>query len=183
MTTPKYSQGPNGGPGSEAQRVVGSFSSYAEAERAVDRLSDNKFPVERTAIVGSDLKLVEQVVGRMTYLKAALRGALAGAVTGLLIGWLFAIFDWFDPLVARGWLILDGLWFGAVIGTLMGLLMHALAGGRRDFESFGGLQAGRYDVLVDAEVADEAARVLGIAGEKPATAESAAPAQSTPQTG
>ena len=39
---------------------------YPEAERAVDKLSDSDFPVGRVAIVGTGLKLVEQVAGRTT---------------------------------------------------------------------------------------------------------------------
>jgi hypothetical protein len=37
---------------------------------------------------------------------------------------VFAIFDWFDPLVARGWLIIDDLWFGALVGAAFGLLQR-----------------------------------------------------------
>jgi hypothetical protein len=147
--------------GAPPRRVVASFMSYRDAERAVDRLSDAKFPVERTAIVGSDLRLVEQVTGRLSLGTAALRGALGGAFVGGLIGWLFGAFDWFHPLISWGWLVLDGLWFGAVVGGLAGLLLHALTGGQRDFASIGGLQAARYDLLVDEPVADEAARLLG----------------------
>ena len=55
------------------------------------------FDVSRVAIVGRDLRCVEQVTGRMTYGKAAVRGAMTGALVGVLIGWLFGIFDWFDP--------------------------------------------------------------------------------------
>jgi hypothetical protein len=42
-----------------ARRVVASFPEYAQAQRAVDYLSDEKFPVERIAIVGEGLRLVE----------------------------------------------------------------------------------------------------------------------------
>jgi hypothetical protein len=140
MTT-KFTNGAGTVPDMASRRVVASFATYTEAERAVDLLADNKFPVERTAIVGHGLKLVEQVTGRMDYGKAALRGALSGAFVGVLIGWLFGAFNWFDPVVASGWLVLDGLWFGAVVGALVGLLIHALSGGRRDFESFGSLRA------------------------------------------
>jgi hypothetical protein len=152
------------------RRVIASYPRYDEAERAVDYLADHAFPVDRATIVGRGLNYVEQVTGRMDYGKAALRGALTGAFTGLLIGWLFAIFDWFDPAVARGWLIIDGLWFGALVGTLFGLLAHALTGGRRDFDSFGGFQAERYEVMVDEAVADEAARLLGQMAQGPAPA-------------
>ena len=85
---------------STSRRAVASYPSYAEAERAVDSLSDRRFPVERTAIVGRDLEYVEQVTGRMSYGAAALRGALTGAFVGFLVGWLFGLFDWFDPIVS-----------------------------------------------------------------------------------
>jgi heat induced stress protein YflT len=166
---------PADGPGGEAARrtAVAVYSTYREAERAVDHLSDNDFPVERTSIVGRDLKYVEQVTGRMTYGRAALNGALSGALVGLLIGWLFGVFDWFNPVVAAGWLALDGLWFGAIAGALAGLLAHALSGGRRDFGSIGMMTADRYEVLVDADLAEEAARMLAgmstPAGSDPAT--------------
>jgi hypothetical protein len=146
--------------GGRPRRAVASFANYRDAERAVDHLSDNKFPVERVSIVGRDLRYVEQVTGRMGYGRAALTGALSGAMVGLLIGWLFAVFNWFNPVVARGWLIIDGLWFGALIGAVMGLVAHALTRGQRDFASIGAMQAERYEVMVDADVADEAARLV-----------------------
>ncbi len=43
------------------RRVIASYDSYAEAQRAVDYLSDNSFPVERLSIVAEDLRFVEQV--------------------------------------------------------------------------------------------------------------------------
>jgi hypothetical protein len=148
----------------EPRRAVASFSTYAEAERAVDHLSDQQFPVERVSIVARDLKLVEQVTGRRGYLEAALQGLASGALIGVLIGWLFGIFNWFEPITSAFWLAIDGLWFGAVAGTLFGLLLHALTGGRRDFDSVSGLSADRYEVLVDDEVAAEAARLLRMPG-------------------
>ncbi|HZC19487.1 MAG TPA: general stress protein [Rubrobacteraceae bacterium] len=47
------------------RRVVGSYSSYAEAQRAVDHLSDEGFAVERVSIVAEGLRFVEQVTGRV----------------------------------------------------------------------------------------------------------------------
>lgn len=150
----------NGATALRDRRVVASFTDYGDAERAVDRLSDQGFPVERAAIVARGLEYVEQVTGRVRWIDAALRGMFSGAVAGFLIGWLFGVFNWFDPVISSAVLALNGLWFGAIVGSLVGLVAHALQRGRRDFASVGGIRAERYDVLVDEEVADQAERVL-----------------------
>ena len=150
-TTPSPA-GPNG------RRTIATYNSYRDAERAVDYLSDNRFPVDKVAIIGSDLRLVEQVTGRMTYGGAALRGAVSGAFAGLLIGWLFGLFNW--SVLATFALALYGLLFGAVVGAIFGLIMHALQGGRRDFASVQAMTPGRYEVVADEEVADQAQALL-----------------------
>jgi hypothetical protein len=48
------------------RRTVKTTTSYREAERAVDWLSDHGFAVEDVAIVGTGLRYVEQVGGRVT---------------------------------------------------------------------------------------------------------------------
>lgn len=148
-------------PSTTAGRVpIAAYASYGEAERAVDYLSDHGFPVERVVIVGEDVRLVEQVIGRLNYGGAALRGAGTGAVVGLLTGWVFGLFSWIAPLVAGLMLAAYGLIFGAVAGALLGLLLHALQGGRRDFSSIRVMQPSRYQLYVDIEVAAEAERKL-----------------------
>jgi hypothetical protein len=163
------------------RRTIAAYPTYEEAERAVDYLADNRFPVERVSIVGRGLHYVEQVTGRMGYPQAALRGALSGALVGVLVGWLFGIFDWFNPIVAAAWLAFDGLWFGAIVGALVGLLIHALMRGRRDFASVAGMRADSYEVVVDADVAEEAARLVAGFGE--ATPVAPVPTPQTPQQG
>ena len=66
-------------PVSAAWNTVGRFDSYASAQRAVDRLSDDGFPVEKLDIVGSGLRTVERVTGRLTRGRATGAGALSGA--------------------------------------------------------------------------------------------------------
>src|SRR5918996_4348625 len=78
--------------GQGQKTTVATYDSYAEAERAVDFLSDQGFPVERVAIVGTGLKTVEQVAGRLTTGRAALAGAGQGAMLGLIFGLLFSLF-------------------------------------------------------------------------------------------
>src|SRR2546423_12865590 len=85
--------------GKAVRRQVAVFDDYADAERAVDYLSDVGFPVQKVAIVGHDLKYVEQVTGRLTYWGAAWRGALTGALPGGLIGWILGPFSSIDPLI------------------------------------------------------------------------------------
>ena len=136
--------------------TVASFPDYASAQRAIDFLSDEKFPVEHTAIVGTDLRLVENVLGRMTTVRSALAGAASGAWFGLFIGLLFGIFstsNWFAVLVVA-------VVIGAVWGAIFGAVAHAMTGGRRDFTSRSTLAAGEYAVNVDASVAEEARHLL-----------------------
>lgn len=146
--------------GEPVRRVIASYDNYAEAEAAVDRLADREFPVERLSIVGQDVKLVEQVIGRLTYPVAAAHGAAAGALPGALIGWIFGLLDWVDPLTSSLLLALYGLVFGAVVGGLLNTAVFAMQGGRRDFTTVTVMQPSRYDVLADAEVADRAIQEL-----------------------
>lgn len=150
-------QGGSGVPGStRPTMVVSTYPDYASAQRAVDYLSDNRFPVEQTAIIGTDLRLVENVLGRLTTGRAALAGAASGAWFGLLIGLLFGIFS------VSSWLtvVLAGVLIGAVWGLVFGAIAHAMTGGRRDFTSRSSLQAGQYAVSVDAEYAEQARMLL-----------------------
>ena len=135
---------------------VASYPTYAQAQRAMDYLSDNQFPVDQTAIVGSDLSLVEKVLGRMTTGKSALTGAMTGAWLGLFIGLMFGLFsrrNWFE-------VVFTGLGIGAVWGAIFGAIAHAATRGVRDFVSRSSLAAGSYDVMVQAANADQARTML-----------------------
>jgi hypothetical protein len=146
-----------------ARRTIASFDTYEEAERAVDRLSDLDFPVERVAIIGQDLQTIEQVTGKLDYPRAAWRGAVSGALPGVLIGWIFGLFNWINPLITGLLLAFYGLIIGAVIGAIVGVIVYALQGGRRDFASVVMMRPQRFEVVVDDEVADQAAKLLGAA--------------------
>ena len=136
--------------------VVATYPDYAAAQQAVDYLSDNKFPVEKTAIVGTDLRLVENVIGRLTTARAALAGAASGAWFGLFIGLLFGIFS------DSGWLgiLVVTILVGAVWGAIFGAIAHATTGGRRDFASRSSLQASQYAVTATTDASEEARALL-----------------------
>lgn len=141
--------------------VLHTTSEYATAQQLVDRLSDGGFPVEHTAIVGTDLRLVEDVTGRKRYGRAALEGAGSGALIGLLIGLFLSIFTLWETVVS--WFAVLATWtvLGAVVGAVLGMLTHAMHRGRRDFSSDARMVPGRYDVVVAADHADEARRIGG----------------------
>lgn len=150
-------------------RVIASFPDYARAQHAVDALADQRFPVDRLAIVGAGLQSYEQITGRKGYGKAAAQGLVSGAVIGALIGWLLGLLTLVQPLVAAVVLALWGLVLGGVIGSVVGLIGHAMTGGRRDFSSVNTVRAERYDVLAEAEVAQEAQKALDEIGPMSAT--------------
>jgi hypothetical protein len=140
--------------------AVATYDDYADAQRAVDFLADNRFPVDRVTIIGLDLRLEERVVGRLTIARAALAGAGTGAWFGLLIGVLLGLFT------SEGWLwvVLIGVGAGVLWGAIFGAIAHALTGGRRDFASVSAIRADRYAVLVEPEYADQAVELLARLG-------------------
>jgi heat induced stress protein YflT len=146
---------PTPGP-DRATVTIATYADYEAAQRAIDYLSDNDFPVQWTSIVGTDLRLVERVTGRLTTVRAALAGAASGAWFGLFIGLLFGFFS------RSGWLavMVVAVLIGAAWGAAFGAVAHGMTGGRRDFSSRSTLQAAQYAVTVDAEYANQARQLL-----------------------
>jgi hypothetical protein len=142
-----------------AQRVIATTDSYESAEAIVDTLTSAGFPVEHVSIVGRDLQYVERVTGPMNLWRAVLAGVASGLMMGLLFGLLFGVWFAHDGTSLLGivayWTI-----FGAIVGALIGLVGHLASGGRHKFASVSGMQARRFDVLVDDNFADVAASRL-----------------------
>lgn len=147
--------------------VLASYPDYLQAQAAVDKLSDNKFPVQTVAIVGVDLRMVEQVIGRMSWGRAAAGGLFAGAWFGLLLGLFVSIFAVQQDGNNSTKLILFGLIYGAAFGIVLGLLSYMFTGGKRDFTSRSQIIATRYDVHIKSETLAQARQILGIAAQWP----------------
>jgi hypothetical protein len=143
------------------RQVVTSFTRYSDAERAVDVLASQPFDIDRVAIIGSQLQLVEEVKGRMNYGVAAARGAAVGAAAGALSGWVLGLLDLLHPIVTGLVLAFYGIVLGAAVGAAVGAVLHALRGGRRDFHACSALRPRHYDVVADAAVAERARLLLG----------------------
>jgi hypothetical protein len=150
------------GPEITRRPVLASFDRYEDAQKAVDTLSDNGFPVQNVAIVGVDLRMVEAVLGRWSWGRSALSGMGTGAWFGMLLGLFVSLFVEADA--AGSQLILMGLLYGAAFGIVFGLISYAFTRGRRDFVSRQSLVAARYDVLCEAEVMGRAREILRPSG-------------------
>jgi hypothetical protein len=148
-------RGPLGLPTPPKGWPVGSYPTYAEAQRAVDYLSDNQFPVQQVTIVGVDLMQVERVTGRLTWGKVIGGGMLSGAWLGVFIG---LVLGFFSPNPGQSLAI--GVLAGVIFGLITSSIPYAMAKGTRDFSSTMQLVAGRYDVLCDPQNAGKARDML-----------------------
>jgi hypothetical protein len=124
---------------------LGLFDRYEEAQKAVDFLADHEFPVENCMIVGTDLKQVERVTGRLTTGRVALGGLLSGVWMGLFVGLIFSLFGTGSALG----IVASTAVFGALFGLIWALVGYAATRGRRDFTSVSQVVATRYEVLVE----------------------------------
>ena len=132
------------------------YDSYDDAQRTVDYLSDNEFPVENCMIVGTELKQVERVTGRLTTGRVALGGLLSGVWLGLFVGLVLSLFGTGSALAV----ILSTALFGALFGVIWALVGYAATRGRRDFSSVSQIVATRYEVLVEHKHATRAREML-----------------------
>lgn len=137
--------------------AVADYATYLEAQKAVDYLSDHEFPVQLVTIVGTDLRMVERVTGRLTYARVAMAGAASGAWFGLFVGLLLSLFSPGTTLLQT---VLPALLIGAGFGMLFGVISYAFTGGRRDFTSTSQIVASRYSVLCEEEQAARARQML-----------------------
>ncbi|MEO6143310.1 MAG: general stress protein [Dermatophilaceae bacterium] len=146
---------PIGGLILEYPMSLGTFEKYEDAQKAVDYLSDHEFAVQNCMIVGTDLKQVERVTGRLTRERVIGAGALSGMWMGLFVGLIFALFGDSNTIA-----VLSTVAFGAVFGLVWALIGYAATKGRRDFTSVSQVVATRYEVLVEHKFAEQARALL-----------------------
>jgi hypothetical protein len=136
---------------------VGIYQTYADAQKAVDYLADQRFEVQNLAIVGTDLKSVERVLGRRSWGTVIVQGLQSGLSTGLLVGLVMLIFTKPGNVLL---LLLVALAIGIVLGIVFNAAAYAMTGGRRDFTSVTQTVATKYEVLCEHKVAAQAREML-----------------------
>lgn len=108
---------PGGGVMPQGEEVA-SFATYPEAQRAVDALSDQGFPVQHLAIIGTDLRQVERITGRMSWGRAAMSGAMSGLWIGVFFGLIISVAGSNGPRLS--------FWVCVLLGVLWGIVFPAL---------------------------------------------------------
>ncbi|MFT4084922.1 MAG: hypothetical protein QM638_20260 [Nocardioides sp.] len=135
---------------------LATYDDYSAAQRTVDFLSDHEFPVENCMIVGTDLKQLERITGRLTWGRVAAAGIVSGLWFGLFIGIVLSMFS------TSGWLgvVISTMLFGALFGLIWSLVGYGATRGQRDFSSVTRVVATKYEVLVEHKVAAQARELL-----------------------
>lgn len=142
------------------------YDDYADAQKAVDHLSDEGFPVENVLIVGTELKQFERVTGRLTWGRVLLSGVASGAWFGLLIGLLLGLFAAEDEWLTA---VFTGLLLGVVWGAILSAVFYALQRGERDFSSVKTIAPSKYEILVEHKFLARGQELLAAAPRHPST--------------
>lgn len=137
---------------------LGVYGQYDQAQRCVDYLADQGFAVQNLEIVGTELRSVERVTGRLTRGRIALAGALSGLWIGLFVGIVFSLFSTQNQV---GYLATTPL-LGAAFGLAWSQIGYSTTTrrGTRDFASVKQIVATKYEVLVEHKQAARAHELL-----------------------
>jgi hypothetical protein len=145
--------------------VLKTFGTYPEAQSFVSSLVNDGVEPTALSIVGSEVALVERVIGQMGYGRAAMSSAMSGSWLGVLAGLVFVVLnpeDFVTPILA-------GLLIGAGAGMLVGMILFTLTKGpKRNFRSVQQVIAQKYAVLVTGSAHAAALAAMSPSGEKEA---------------
>ena len=141
---------------------VASFASYAEAQHAVDSLSDEGFPVQCLTIIGTDLRQVERITGRMSWGRAVAAGAGSGLWIGLFFGAMMSLVG--SEAVGGGVSMVTAVLLGVVWGIVFQVGSYALTRGRRDFTSVSQVVASRYSIIASDRAAEATLALADVPG-------------------
>jgi len=140
--------------------TIAQFNDYAAAVECVDQLIRHGFPAPMVAIVGSDLRSVERVRGRLSYGRVALQGLITGSWLGLLISILIPVPSATGTAPSLQFSTGAAIMLGAGVGMLINILRFALSRNRHEFSSSSAVVAAKYEVVVPHPMVDQANRAI-----------------------
>ncbi|MFM5905576.1 MAG: general stress protein [Micrococcales bacterium] len=145
---------------------VAEFNNYGAAVDCVDQLIRHEFPAPMVAIVGSDLKTVERVRGKLSYGRVALSGAITGSWLGLIFGLFFgsagtdATASAAQATSMTTFSVGSAIVIGAGLGMLFNVLRFSMSRNRHEFMSASSVVAASYQVLVPEAMQDQARNAI-----------------------
>jgi hypothetical protein len=140
---------------------VGVYDHYDDARELVNRLLGGGIPARSVSIVGGGVTLVERVIARYGYGRAAFTSALTGSWIGLFAGLLYSTLT---PETSLAPLAAGGL-IGSGLGMMVGMTLYSTRGlARPRYRSTQQVIASHYRVLVDPEVGGKAKRLANEGG-------------------
>ncbi len=137
--------------------VIADFPKYEDAVAYVEKLVAGDFPAGLIAIVGSDLRSVERVRGKMSYARVALSGAVTGSWLGLLYGLFFGGST--DTTSVQSFAtsgLGSAIFIGAGLGMLFQVIRFSVTKNKRGFISQSSFVASKYQVQVPGNMVGEA---------------------------
>jgi hypothetical protein len=140
--------------------AIAEFNDYAAAVDHVDQLIRHEFPAAMVAIVGSDLKSVERVRGRLSYGRVAIQGLISGSWIGLLISLFLPV-----PSASSAGTSLTistgaAIVIGAGVGMLLNILRFSISRNRHEFSSTSAVVAAKYEVVVPHPLVEQAKKAI-----------------------
>lgn len=135
---------------------VASYPTYEAAQQAVNSLAEAELDITGVALVGTDVRVVESVLGRLTWGKVAMAGALRGLTFGLFLGIVFWLL-----VPTAGAAILAMPVFGVAFGMLLSVITHSFMRKKRKYQSIQQVVPSSYDLIAPHAVAGAAMHKLG----------------------
>jgi hypothetical protein len=126
---------------------------------------ENNFPARSVSIVGTDLKTVESIKGKLGYGRVSLSGALTGSWLGMFFGLIFGASGAGTEAVLLT-NVSAGVVIGAGIGMLINVIRFSLTKNRRGFISGQMVVAKKYEVVVPSAQLELAKKAVSAAKPK-----------------
>jgi hypothetical protein len=144
---------------------IATFTDYKQAVSYVEKMIENNFPARSVSIVGTDLKTVETIKGKLGYGRVSLSGALTGSWLGMFFGLIFGATGVGTEAVLLT-NVAAGVVTGAGIGMLINVIRFSLTKNRRGFISGQTVVAKKYEVVVPSEQLELAKKAVSVAKPK-----------------
>ncbi|MGC5170859.1 general stress protein [Microbacterium sp. DT81.1] len=149
--------GPQVSGNTEVGEMVASFPEYEAAQKAVSKLIAAEIAARDIAIVGSGLRSIERVTGKLGYATAARSGAINGVLIGLFFAAILVLGSPAVPIQA----FVGVLFVGIAVGMLLSLVTYSFVRRRRDYASVVQVTADHYEVTVASRSIHRAREILG----------------------